>query len=192
MTVFDLHGKLYAIWSGWQDDRDIQYLYIAPMKDPLTIAAPRVRLCNNSDFVWERVSESANERGLNEGPEILEHQGRVFLAYSCSGSWQPTYKLGLLELKDQTNPLQPASWFKFPQPAFQSTALTFGVGHNSFVKSKDGSEDWLVYHAKLERREGWHRAVFMQAFTWKSDGAPDFGSPVSAGAPLPLPSGERR
>jgi GH43 family beta-xylosidase len=191
LTVFESENRLYAIWSGWHDEQDIQHLYIAPMKDPLTVAAPRVRLCANDDFLWERVDESPQGRGLNEAPEVLQHGGRTFVTFSCSGSWQPCYKIGLLELKPGTDPLRPEDWIKHPKPAFESTATTYGVGHNSFVKSPDGLEDWLIYHAKMDRLDGWRRAVFAQPFTWSADGVPEFGVPVATGQLLPVPSGER-
>lgn len=191
LTVFELNGHRYAIWSGWPDESDVQYLYIASMKDPLTIGAARVRLCANDDFIWERVGQRLGERGLNEAPEVLQHRGRTFVAYSCSGSWQPSYKLGMLELRPGGNPLNPADWTKFPEPVFKSSARTYGVGHGSFVKSPDGTQDWLVYHAKRDREDGWRRYVLAQPFHWDAGGLPVFGEPVAAGQLLPVPSGEK-
>jgi GH43 family beta-xylosidase len=189
-TVLEQGGKRYFVWSGWEDTRDEQWLYIAPMSNPWTVSGDRVRLCDNDDYLWERVSESADERGLHEAPQPLVRDGRTFLVYSCSGSWEPTYKLGMLELRQGGDPLNPKDWSKKPEPVFRSTSETFGVGHCCFAKSPDGTEDWLAYHAKLERRPGWHRAIYEQPFGWSGDGEPRFGEPVPAGKPLPVPSGE--
>jgi GH43 family beta-xylosidase len=72
---------------------------------------------------------------------------------------------------------------------FQKTDDVWGVGHCSFVKSPDGLEDWIVYHAKSKRKEGWNdRNVRTQPFTWQENGLPHFGRPVSAGEPLAVPS----
>jgi arylsulfatase A-like enzyme/GH43 family beta-xylosidase len=189
-TVLEQNGKRYFVWSGWADSRDQQWLYIAPMKDPLTIGGKRVRLCANDDYLWERVGESATGRGLHEAPEVLQHAGRTFITYSCSASWRPSYKLGLLELRSGGDPLNPTDWLKHPQPIFQSSLATFGVGHSCFVKSPDGAEDWIVYHAKMDRRDGWRRAVYAQPFRWSEEGLPDFGTPAARASLLPLPSGE--
>ncbi|MBB5351205.1 GH43 family beta-xylosidase [Haloferula luteola] len=189
MTVLELDGKQFAIWSGWDaPGTDRQYLYIAPMKSPVELSGPRVLLCDNADYLWERTEETATSRGLNEGPQILQHDGRTFVVYSCGASWDTTYKLGMLELTGE-DPLDPAAWTKFPEPVFRSTEDTFGVGHGSFVTSPDGSEWWHVYHAKRSRNPGWQRAIFAQPFTFTPEGLPDFGQPVVAGSSLPLPSG---
>jgi len=189
-TVFTRNGKLYFIWSGWFNTRGNQRLYIAPMSNPWTISGNRVRICNNNDYPWEHVGDDPQRPAYNEAPEILQHAGRTFLVYSASASWQPSYKMGLLELIGD-DPLAPGAWRKYPAPVFSPTKTTFGVGHASFVKSPDGKQDWMIYHAKEERKDGWSRMIFAQPFTWTKDGFPDFGGPVARGQPLPLPSGCR-
>ncbi|MGV3485153.1 MAG: family 43 glycosylhydrolase [Planctomycetaceae bacterium] len=186
MTVLSHRGRMYALWSGWTTpDSDVQCLYIAPMVSPISIAANRVMICRPDTYLWERVDETEATRGLNEGPTILENGGRTFVVYSASASWLPSYKLGMLELIGD-NPLDPASWKKWPEPVFQSTADTFGVGHGCFTTSPDGKW-WHIYHAKDERKEGWKRSIFVQPMHWTAQGIPDLGRPVSAGVPLQFP-----
>ena len=191
MTVLEHEGKRYAIWSGWdKPGTDQQFLYIAPMKNPRELAAPRKLLAASDTYLWERTEEREGSRGLNEGPQILKHDGRTFVTYSCGASWSRTYKLGLLELTGG-DPYDPASWKKYPEPVFKSGNGVIGVGHSTFVPSPDGSETWHVYHAKVDDRDGWRRAVSVQPITFGADGYPDLGTPVQAGTPLPVPSGQK-
>lgn len=171
-TFFEHRGKRYLIWSGWKDDRDVQYLYIAPLADPPTqTAGARVLICDNADYLWERVEERLGTRGLAEGPEILvASNGRVFLTYSCGASWLPTYKVALLELVGD-DPLDPKSWKKYPEPFFQSDEFQFGVGHGSFLKDKSGQTRFL-YHAKRSRESGWARDVFIRYVDFDDEGFP--------------------
>ncbi|CAN5466793.1 hypothetical protein BH23VER1_BH23VER1_25770 [soil metagenome] len=190
MTPLDHGGQRYALWSGWDaPGTDRQFLYIAPMKSPTELAGPRVLLCRNDDFPWEFTEGGGQGRGLNEAPQILKSGDRTFVTYSCGGSWLPTYQLGMLELVGD-DPLDPASWKKFADPVFVGTEETFGVGHSCFVKSPDGSEWWHVFHAKRDRAPGWRRSIFVQPMSIGRRGLPRFGAPVSAGEPLPRPSGE--
>lgn len=190
-TVLDMRGQLYFIWSGWEDTRDVQHLYIAPMADPCAVSGNRVRVCANDCHEWEHVGHRRSERGLNEGPQVLVRNGRVMMVYSCSGSWQPTYKLGMLHMDEQADPLDPGSWRKVNAPVFDSTHDIFGVGHCCFTRSPDGTEDWILYHAKKYRWDCWDRVVRAQPFGWRADGFPEFGSPASTGVAMALPSGER-
>jgi GH43 family beta-xylosidase len=187
-TILEMRGGRYVLWSGWPAGEDLQYLYIAQLANPWTTIGSRVRLCDNATYAWERVNDDPCERGLHEAPQVLKHGGRVFVVYSCSASWQQTYKLGLLELAGD-DPLNAASWRKHSQPVFRSSDEVFGVGHASFVKSPDGLEDWIIYHAKISRTPGWRRVICAQRFTWRSDGLPDFGQPAAWHVPLESPSG---
>lgn len=189
-TILEHAGRRYMIWSGWADERDEQFLYIARMANAWTLASNRVRLCANDDYPWERVDETSRTRGLNEGPQVLQRNGRVFVVFSASASWETTYKLGMLELAPDGNPMDAAAWEKRPEPVFQATDKTWGVGHNCFVRSPDGTEDWLVFHAKLETKPNWNRAIHVQPFAWDKTGAPIFGQPIDPGTPIARPSGE--
>lgn len=190
MTVLQLSGKRYAVWSGWdQPGSDQQYLYIAPMKSPVELAGPRVRLCDNDDYLWERVEPEESKRGLHEGPQIFQANGSTAIVYSCGASWLPTYKLGLLELAGE-DPVLPSSWQKRAKPIFESTESTYGVGHSCFVKSLDDQEWWHVFHAKRDRDPGWRRSVFVQPMRVGQRGFPVFEKPVAPGTMMDRPSGD--
>jgi GH43 family beta-xylosidase len=181
-------GKKYLIWSGWEVDQNVaQFLYIAPMSNPWTISGERVCI-SKPELPWE-----LNGRPLiNEGPVVLRNaRGKVFIIYSASGSWTDDYCLGQLALVG-ADPMKPASWVKQSKAVFARTADVFGPGHCSFVKSPDGKEDWIVYHAARRKGGGWDRDVRIQKFGWAADGSPEFGTPVSPGVALPEPSGQDR
>lgn len=189
-TVLQIDRNLYFIWSGWETTQDVQYLYIARMENPWTIAGNRVKLCDNATYAWERVGEDLKQRGLNEGPTAIVRNGKVFLTYSCSGSWEPAYKTAMLYADVTADLLDPASWTKHPEPVFKGAGRVLGAGHACFTTSPDGKEDWIVFHTKTRPQHGWNdRVVHMQPFTWR-DGFPHFGEPVQPGQPIPVPSGE--
>ncbi|WP_157267908.1 glycoside hydrolase family 43 protein [Azohydromonas aeria] len=180
-------GRLYFVWSGWRKDGDAfpQVLYIAPMSDPLTISGERHEIAA-PDRAWESV-----EAPLVEGPAVLQRDGRIHIVYSASASWSDDYKLGLLSFSGG-NILDAAAWSKHDTPVFvkRPAAGVYGPGHNSFVKSPDGLQDWIVYHAIDHSGGGWlNRSVRAQPFAWSADGLPRFGRPVQAGVALAEPSG---
>jgi len=186
-VALELRGKLYFVWSGWpQAKGDFpQVLYIAAMRDPWTIAGPR-HLLAAPEHTWERAVAP-----LLEGPEPLARRGRMHLVYSAGASWSDDYALGVLTYRGG-DPLRSTSWVKQPQPAFAKSgdAQAFGVGHASFVRSPDGHEDWIVYHATDRPGAGWRgRSVRAQRFGWTGDDRPDFGRPVAIGVPIEAPSG---
>lgn len=214
MTVFKIGEQLYAVWSGNVSKSDgNQRLYIAPMENPWTIKHERVEI-SRPDYQWEKKS-----RSINEGPAMLYNPDstKVFCVYSANASWMKDYALGWLEL-DLTNPatsdpLVKSNWKKTTNYAFYRLDNVFkkdnpnvddaqneatmhiggvhGLGHNTFTKSPDGTEDWIVYHVKRYRDDGWdNRDCFIQKFTWKEDGTPDFGKPVGWQEEQEVPSGE--
>lgn len=188
LTVTEIDGQLYGIWSGWKKNRNTQktpqHLYIAKMSNPWTISSERVKI-SSPEEKWE----TGGPLDLNEGPEILKHNGQIFIIYSTRESWTPQYRLGQLKLKQGADPMLQDSWEK-KGPVFQGNKEVLGVGHASFTKSPDGTEDWIVYHSKISMKPGWQRNIRTQQFFWTENGEPLFGKPVPAGVILEKPSGE--
>ncbi|HUA36931.1 MAG TPA: glycoside hydrolase family 43 protein [Candidatus Sulfopaludibacter sp.] len=184
-SLFTLSNRLYFIWSGWSGTSNVdQRIYIAELADPLTPIGKSACI-SVPQYAWEKRD---GPPWVNEGPEALRHGGRLFIIYSASGSWADNYCLGQLAFTGG-NPLRLESWIKKPEPVFCRTRDVYGPGHCCFVKSPDGTEDWIIYHAAKYSGAGWNRNLRAQKFTWRADGSPDFGTPVSAGVPLPRPAG---
>jgi GH43 family beta-xylosidase len=196
-SVFTYKGQLYLIWSGWEgDENGQQNIYIAKMKNPWTVEGKRVKI-SSPEYAWEKVGDlhDANNPAhvnVNEGPEVLVHGNQIHLIYSASGCWTDDYALGMMTAKANADLLDPKSWVKSPKPVFQLSKenSVYAPGHNSFFKSPDGKEDWILYHANSEPGCGCggKRSPRMQMFTWNKDGTPNFGLPVKTGVAITSPS----
>jgi len=183
-SILQLNGALYAIYGIWDS---VQNIYIQAMSNPWTTTGSGVKI-STPLYDWERQTGP-----VNEGPVALQHSGKTFIIYSASACWGPDYKLGMLTYTG-TNPLDASSWTKSTQPVFQRSDANgvFAPGHNTFFKSPDGTEDWMIYHANSSASGAcdMSRTPRIQKFTWNADGTPNFGEPVSTGADLAVPSGE--
>lgn len=186
------NGKRYFLWAG-QDSTSVlnTQLYIAEMANPWTLTGRRTQL-SRPQFAWEQVG--APLPLINEGPEALVRNGKVFVVYSASGCWTDDYALGLLAAPANADPLDASSWTKSTTPVFSRNDANraYAPGHNGFFKSRDGSEDWLIYHANSRPGQGCDesRNIRMQRFGWNPDGSPNFGTPAPINTLLDVPSGE--
>lgn len=181
-TVFrHSDGKLYLLYSGAATSSSPQHIYIAPMSNPWTISGNAVEL-TRPDYYWEYSSSP-----ITEGPVILQRSGKTFIVYSANAYASPDYALGMLTYKSGTV-LSKSNWTKNSLPVFKKTSDVFAPGHNTFTKSPDGKEDWIVYHAR--DADGGKRTVRAQKFSWSSTGVPQFGTPLSLSVDIPLPSGD--
>ena len=193
-TVFERAGQHYMVWSGWAGDHDgEQDIYIAHMSNAWTIDSPRTLIAKPT-YAWELHGDLPGRHvNVNEGPEALQHGGRLFIVLSASGCWTDFYELGLVEAKAGGNLLDAATWSKPDRPLLtkDATSRAFGPGHNGFFKSPDGKQDWIIYHANPEAGQGCedHRSPRAQPFTWNADGTPNFGRPVPLGQMIAKPSG---
>ncbi|MET9512378.1 family 43 glycosylhydrolase [Streptomyces flavidovirens] len=184
-SVLNLNGKLYMLGSA--SGGGTQNLVIAPMSNPYTVSGSYSTI-STPVHAWEKSGGA-----VNEGPEVLQRNGKTFLIYSASGCWTPDYKLGQLTLTG-SDPLSAASWTKKSAPVFQrnDAAGVYGPGHNGFFTSPDGTETWNVYHANDSASDGCDngRTTRAQKVAWNADGTPNLGTPVAPGTALAGPAGE--
>jgi GH43 family beta-xylosidase len=190
-------GRLYWMYAAGG-------LWIAPMSSPTRVSGPGVKFADGTEE-WEHGWRKEGDRWIQdpgywiEAPQALLRNGRVFVVYSAGHTATPHYYLGLLSLTGD-DPLNPAAWTKRRTPVLAPyqgpEGSVYTTGHNSFTKSPDGTEDWIVYHAR--DKEVWEgntyehesRTARAQPFTWNADGTPHFGRPIPSGVAIRKPSGE--
>jgi GH43 family beta-xylosidase len=200
-SVFEHKKQLYFIWSGWDGDTNgEQNIYIAKMTSPWALDSVRTKI-SSPQLDWETHGDLNNPNdvphvNVNEGPEVLSHKDKLFLIYSASGCWTDFYALGMLTASANSDLMNAESWTKSTQPVFRQSIKNkvYAPGHNSFFKSPDGKEDWILYHANDKPGQGCgqYRSPRTQPFKWKEDGTPDFGEPVSTKLAIKIPSENKK
>lgn len=183
-SYFEHNDELYFTWSEWHGPEQVNL--VSKMSNPWTLVGER-NVITSPEYDWER-----SGLPVNEGPEIIKHNGRVFLTHSSSFCNTEDYKLAVVELVGD-DPIKPESWKKFDKPFFSKANGVYGPGHHGFFISPDGSEEWLIYHGNSSPTDGCSgtRAARAQPFTWTEDGLPNFGEPLMDKQQLPVPSGEQ-
>ncbi|KAI7261478.1 hypothetical protein KC345_g9735 [Hortaea werneckii] len=172
-TVFDNNGQLYAVWGTLGAGEPIGPA-IAPMDNPYTITADRSFLPGKG----------------GEGPRVLQKDGKVFITMSDGDYQSDRYRLSYY-MNTGGDFLNPDSW-THKENVFVSSNDVSGPARAGFVKSADGTEDWMIYHSRVYKgteRNSW-RQVNIKKFDWNADGTPNFGTPVSPGRWQDLPSGD--
>ncbi|MCS6203635.1 family 43 glycosylhydrolase [Shewanella baltica] len=182
-SYLEYKGQLYFLWSEWHGKDQVNL--IAKMSNPWTVEGEH-KVITQPTYAWEK-----SGLNVNEGPEIIQHQGRTFLVHSASFCNTEDYSLGVVELTG-TDPMDPAAWTKYEKPFFSKANGVYGPGHHGFFTSPDGSEDWLVYHGNSSPTDGCSgtRSARAQPFKWDDKGLPNFGEPMADKQPLRVPSGE--
>ncbi len=180
-TVFEWGGKYYFVYSGHKNNRIkwIQNLYIMAMSNPYTVEGERHLLSEPNQLSWDNSN-------VNEGPEALIKNNVLYIIYSANGYRNPNYSLAMLTYNGG-NILSKSGWTRNSKQVFKKGNGVYATGHASFTKSKDGTEDWIVYHA-YENTKLDNRTIRIKKFTWNGN-TPVFGSPDSINTPIKVPSG---
>lgn len=118
----------------------------------------------------------------------------MFIFYSASGCWTPFYCIGMLYCDSNSDILNPKSWTKNPEPVFYQSEndSVWGLGSPSFFPSPDGSEWYILYHARkipngiTGSRE--LRSPRIQKISWDNNGNPILGKPIKLNTPIKKPN----
>lgn len=187
-SVFEHRGTRYFVYSAYVGPQSV--LVISKMKTPWKLEGEQVIIAKPTAY-WEKFGG----REILEGPQFLAGPAdKIFLVYSASACWADEYALGMLTAHSKADLLKAASWSKAPNPVFQQAPHNnvYASGHNSFFAAPDGKERWILYHANTGPGQGCdhRRSPRAQRFSWKADGTPDFGVPISVDSVLTAPGGK--
>lgn len=157
-SVIRIGGKPYITFVS-EVDRGTsnfhQVICIAKFENPWTIVGTPTVICKPT-YDWEMGGYGYAGRDTNGNekwyPQVVEgstavygDDGSIFIVYSGSGYWTPSYSLGQLTYKGG-NPLLAANWSKKSTPILQKTGELCGTGHASYLTDLNGNR-WICYHA---------------------------------------------
>jgi GH43 family beta-xylosidase len=127
-----------ALWLYWKNDGNAigrpTYLYgsrLAP--DGRSLTGDAVRLLRN-DAPWED--------HVIEAPQMVAHDGKLYLIYSANAFDRDVYAVGYAECDGPLGPCRKAP----ENPILKTSAAAAGPGH-SFLVTTPGGQTWLLYHA---------------------------------------------
>lgn len=217
-------NRWYLMWVGTEPGGPAESIYIAEILG-LTAGQPVLSTYNS-------VPTNATNRFITyhydwtdiitEAPGVAIDGNTVTVAYSGNGAQTSLYSVGYSILKMGQDPSLATSWMDYSHnecdgnvhtgPEFAKNANALGVGVARFVKSPDGQEDWMMYHAKVwdtydpaagkpepqqVHNEEYNRYLNLQKFIWQKVtcggqiySIPNMGSPQAPGFVQPLPSGD--
>lgn len=177
MTYFEADGHSYLAWADFTQT-GISSIYIATIdpSNPTQLTSP-CTIISRPEYSWEYVRAT-----VNEGPAVFKSNGKVYMAFSASGTGSE-YCVGLLTADEGADLLNADSWVKSNYPVLTSTDFNdevSGPGHNSFTVDEYGNVI-IVYHARPTEIHAGHggdplqdpcRYAYLQPVNIAADGSP--------------------
>ncbi|AGZ46185.1 glycoside hydrolase family protein [Actinoplanes friuliensis DSM 7358] len=167
-----------ALWLHWKNDGNAlgrpTHLYGSRLsKDGRTLEGKTVRLLTN-DAAWED--------HVIEAPQLVRHDGKLFLFYSANAFDKDVYAVGYAECDSPLGPCRKAS----ENPILRTSPAAAGPGH-SFLVTTPAGETWLLYHAWPPEAIGSvvpGRQLWLDRVDW-IDGRPVVQGPTTDPQPVP-------
>ncbi|KAA6301918.1 MAG: hypothetical protein EZS26_001921 [Candidatus Ordinivivax streblomastigis] len=147
----DDNGRVYAYW-GCSDVDPIFGVEVDPKNGFKVISEVVALIQHHSDqYGWE-VSGHNNDRnrdGWNEGPCMIQYQGKYYLQYAAPGTEFRVYGDGIYV---GDSPLGPFTYMEGNPFSFKPGGFVSGAGHGHTFKDKYGNY-WHVASMKISVRQ---------------------------------------
>ncbi|WP_242826919.1 glycoside hydrolase family 43 protein [Butyrivibrio sp. MC2013] len=156
-------------------------IYGVKLSDDMLSIDGEAVLLTTPEQSWERAS---GNYVWNEGPEMLKHDGKYYLAYSANYFEDPAYSLGYAVSDSPMGPFAKADH----NPILTSIGLgdVSGTGHHSFVPSPDMSQIWAAYHSHTSvKAPSGNRKVNLAEVKFDSEGRMFINGPLTCMQPAP-------
>ncbi|WP_217593553.1 CBM35 domain-containing protein [Cohnella sp. GbtcB17] len=162
---------------------------IVKMKNPWTLEGEETTVAM-PQYDWEKKNDN-----INEGAAVVERNGKIYFAYSASSFMNDNYAVGVSVADAASDITKAESWIKHPVPALKRSDenSSYGPGSPLFLKSEDGTEDWILYHGiPTHGQGGGNRGIRAQQIHWDDNDFINLGIPSNPGTVLSRPSGEEK
>jgi beta-xylosidase len=167
-----------TLWLHWKNDGnhigEPTHLYGSKLSpDGRSLEGKSVRLLTN---------EAPWEAHVIEAPQLVRHDGKLFLFYSANAFDKDVYAMGYAECDGPLGPCRKAA----ENPILHTTPAAAGPGH-SFLVTTPAGESWLLYHAWPPEAIGSvapGRQLWLDRVDWV-DGRPVVRGPNAEPQPLP-------
>ena len=164
MTVFFDSGRWYYAWQ------QVGSIWIATFDpDRPTRLTSRPRQIVVPEFAWDNL--------IAEGPNVIVHDGTIFLIYSGS-LVGIDYTTGLVTAPaDQdADLLDPATWTKLDYPLQKSGVYNgewqLGTGHGMWSHDEDGNLIYVFHNAEYDHGTYGGRDAQVRRVHWSNEGMP--------------------
>jgi beta-xylosidase len=167
-----------GLWLHWKNDGnhigEPTHLYGSKLSpDGRSLTGEPARLLTN-DAAWED--------HVIEAPQLVGHDGRLYLFYSANAFDKDVYAVGYAECDGPLGPCRKAP----ENPILRTTPAAAGPGH-SFLVTTPAGESWLLYHAWPPEAVGSvmpGRQLWLDRVDWV-DGKPVVRGPNAEPQPVP-------
>ncbi|BDR55261.1 alpha-arabinofuranosidase [Bombiscardovia apis] len=164
MTVFEDSGTWYY---AWQQVGSVWIARFDPAQPERLTSEPRQIVV--PEFAWDNM--------IAEGPNVIAHDGLLYLIYSGS-LVGIDYTTGLVTAPagQGADLCNPTSWTKLDYPAQKSSIYNgswqLGTGHGMWSQDEDGNQLYVFHNAEYSGGEYGGRDAQVRRIHWSQEGMP--------------------